>query len=191
MRLKIVLLTDGRHRACCEHKLSFSPGVGGKKSNLHVLTLFIQRCSHICASAARPGWPCVWMKTSSYTFASHNANVIRERKPVKVIIVIVALHYRNAKKNFCCALSHIPMCESVGGGRHWVVIWYLTRPPEAGWSSRLFTALSGGANYRRRAGATPLNSDYSHFVTPEGPQALSFKPVINIHSNLIVCAEAT
>lgn len=175
MRLKIVLLTDGRRRACCEHKLSFSPGVEGKKSNLHVLTVFIQQCSHICASAARPGWPCLWMKTSSYTFASHNAN----------------LHHRNAKKNFCCALSHIPMCESVGGGRHWVVIWYLTRPPEAGWSSWLFTALGGGANYRRRAGAMPLNSDYSHFVTPEGPQALSFKPVINIHSNLIVCAEAT
>lgn len=30
VRLKIVLLTDGRRRACCEHKLSFSPGVGGK-----------------------------------------------------------------------------------------------------------------------------------------------------------------
>lgn len=91
----------------------------------------------------------------------------------------------------CCALSHTPSCESVGGGRLWVVIWYLTRPPEAGWSSRLFTALGGGANYRRGAGVTPLNSDYSHFVTPGGPQALSFKPVINIHSNLIVCAEAT
>lgn len=91
---------------------------------------------------------------------------------------------------FVCFKSYLSMWVH-RKHRPWVVIWYLTRSPEAGWSSWLFTALGGGANYRRGAGATPLNSDYSHFVTPGGLQALSFKPVINIHSNLIVCAETT
>lgn len=133
-----------------------SPLVSQKKSNLHVLALFIQQCSHICAPAAKPDWRCVWMENL-----------------------------------FVLCLKSYLLVWVCWRRRPWVVTWYLTRPPQAGWSSRLFTALGGGANYRCRAGATPLNSDYSHFVTPGGLQALSFKPVINIHSNLIVCAETT
>lgn len=65
-------------------------------------------------------------KPSSYTFASRSADAKPERKPVKVIVVIVAL-CENAKITSYCALSRSCSCGSVGGGRHRAVIWYLTR----------------------------------------------------------------
>lgn len=49
--------------------------------------------------------------------------------------------------------------------------------------------LSGEKPAIDRKQETLLNPDYSHFVTPGGQRKMSFKPVINIHSNLIVRAE--
>lgn len=58
----------------------------------------------------------------------------------------------------------------------------------AAWSSG-FLQLSVDAPAIDGEHAEPLNSDYSHFVTPGGLEYNFFKPIINIHSNLIVRAE--
>lgn len=54
VRLKVVLVTDGRRRDCGEYSSSYSPGKPPKKSNLHALILLSQQCSHICAPAEKP-----------------------------------------------------------------------------------------------------------------------------------------
>lgn len=173
-------------KAAVNRTESVSPGEPKKVQFTCSYTLYPTLFTRVFLLQSLIGTAFEW-KTSLYAFASHNAKAIQERTPAKVIVMSVA---RCTGFLLLCLKSYLFVWIR-WRRRPWVVIWYLTRSPEAGWSSWLFTALSGGANYRRGAEATPLNSDYRHFVTPGGLQVLSFKPVINIYSNLIVCAETT
>lgn len=82
-----------------------SPLVWGEKSPIYMSLISLSSSVHTFALLLQGlVGPAFEWKPSSYTFASHNANVIRERKPVKVVVIIVALNHRNAKnknkKNF-------------------------------------------------------------------------------------------